>query len=492
MELISKNNKPHIKEARDLAMGWLMTGLTILIIATLLGYLNRLTQTGVLFYSAKAWYTLMTLHGMAAFVGWGVFICMGLSFYAITNILDAPLHNIKIAKAAYWIFMVGVMLLAVATLFGNFAGSWVFLYPLPFENGGAWDNWANFVWIFGVLLAGVAILLVNYEILMTVRLAGVSIIAALGFEAFKEKPKDGYKVPTPLIPFVVNAVGMIIATIPFAVLLVVLLVESTGVTTGLDALAAKNVLWWFGHPVVYALLFPVAGFMYYMLERITGTELIGERITKLAWALAVIIQNVIGSHHVYQDLVNPLWVHVMMQILTYGITIPSLASLFVFVGQVYTKKFEWSMPARFMFLAALGWMLAGMTGVINATILFNGFIYNTLFIVAHFHTMALLNISTMVFGIAYFLVMDYSGMPVWNEKLAKIGMWTWYLGVIGAVHAWFMQGILGGVRRSYVSTPNQNLFTWISIPFFTMVLIGIYITVYVYWKTVTQSIDTRE
>lgn len=484
MELVSKNNKPHIKEARDLAMGWLITGLAILLVATLLGFLNRLTQTGVTFYNAKAWYALMTLHGMAAFVGWGVFICMGLTYYAIANILDAPIAYIKLVKSSYWIFMTAVLMLAVATLFGEFAGSWVFLYPLPFENAGAWPSWANTVWLVGVLLAGVSILIVNFSVLATIKKAGVSLIASFGFEAFKEKPKDGYKVPTPLVPFAVNAVGMIIATIPFAVLLVVLIIESFGVTTNLDALAAKNVLWWFGHPVVYALLFPVGGFMYYMLERITGEELIGERITKMAWAWAMIIQNIIGSHHVYQDLLNPVWVHVLMQILTYGITIPSIASIFVFIGQVYTKKFTWSMPARYMFLGALGWTLAGMTGVINATILFNGFIHNTLFVVAHFHTMGLLNITTMVFGIAFFVVMDYSGKEVWNEKLAVRGMWTYYLGIIGLVHMWFVQGILGGLRRVFISTPRQNLFTWISIPFALMVLIGIWITVFVYYKTV--------
>ena len=257
-ESIAATRSPHLEEAKQISMGYLMTGLTILIMATLLGYLNRLAQTNTITVSAGGWYSLMTLHGMAAFVGWGVFICMGLTWYVLAHVLDRPLHNVKIIKIAYWFFMVGVILLATATLFGKFAGSWVFLYPLPFESAGAWEAWSVTVWTTGVLLAGVAILLSQYEVLMTVRSAGISIIAALGFEAIKPKPKGGYRVPTPIVPFVVKAFAIIIATVPVAVYLVIIIIESLGVSTGMDALAAKNILWWFGHPVVYALLFPVA------------------------------------------------------------------------------------------------------------------------------------------------------------------------------------------------------------------------------------------
>ncbi|MHA2168303.1 MAG: cbb3-type cytochrome c oxidase subunit I [Candidatus Kariarchaeaceae archaeon] len=486
-------DKDYLEEAKSLSVAYLVTGLAIIFVATLLGFLNRLTQTGVIQYNAKAWYTLMTLHGMAAFVGWGVFVCMGLTWWALVKILDSPLHNPNWVKAAYWFFMAGVALLVIATLFGEFAGSWVFLYPLPFESGpgdGAWENWSVFLWVLGVLLAGVAILITQVEVLLTVRKAGISIIAALGFEAIKPAPEGkDYKVPIPLVPFVVNAVGMIIATVPFAVFLVMILGESMGIGGDLDPLIAKNVLWWFGHPVVYALLFPAAGFAYYMAERMTGARLIGERITKLSWMLATIIQNIIGSHHVYQDLVQPLPIHISQQILTYGITLPSVASLFVIFGQFYVKDFEWSLSGKYLYLAAVGWLLAGLSGVVNATILSNSFVHNTLWIVAHFHTMALLNITMMIFGAAYFLVQDFTGKPVYDETNATRAMWLKYIGTLGLVHMWFVQGILGGIRRSAVSTPGQGLLTWLSIPFGLMILVGLWISMWVIWKAISPDFE---
>ncbi|MDH5646427.1 MAG: cbb3-type cytochrome c oxidase subunit I, partial [Candidatus Heimdallarchaeota archaeon] len=248
-----------------------------------------------------------------------------------------------------------------------------------------------------------------------------------------------------------------------------------------------NILWWFGHPVVYALLFPSAGFGYYMVERLTGGKIIGERLTKIAWFVAVAVQNIIGSHHVYQDLVNPLPVHVSQQILTYAITIPSLASLYVIIGTLYLRKFEWDISAKFLFLSILGWILAGLSGVVNATIFWNVYIHNTLWIVAHFHAMAILNIMMMLAAISYFLIRDYTGTELYNEKLARIGMWHIYIGVMGFVHMWFIQGIMGGIRRSMTSTPNLGLYTWLSIPFALAALIGFWLSVFVILKTIQNG-----
>jgi heme/copper-type cytochrome/quinol oxidase subunit 1 len=54
----------------------------------------------------------------------------------------------------------------------------------------------------------------------------------------------------------VIGIDMIIATLPLAGLLVWQILQSAGWVGAADILLAKNILWWFGHPVVYLLLFP--------------------------------------------------------------------------------------------------------------------------------------------------------------------------------------------------------------------------------------------
>jgi heme/copper-type cytochrome/quinol oxidase subunit 1 len=51
-----------------------------------------------------------------------------------------------------------------------------------------------------------------------------------------------------VIPLAVIAIDMIVATLPLAVLLVEMIVQAITPSVHVDALLAKNVLWWFGHP----------------------------------------------------------------------------------------------------------------------------------------------------------------------------------------------------------------------------------------------------
>ena len=53
-ESIAATRSPHLEEAKQISMGYLMTGLTILIMATLLGYLNRLAQTNTITVASDA------------------------------------------------------------------------------------------------------------------------------------------------------------------------------------------------------------------------------------------------------------------------------------------------------------------------------------------------------------------------------------------------------------------------------------------------------
>ena len=72
-------------------------------------------------------------------------------------------------------------------------------------------------------------------------------------------------VPYPVIPLAVIGLDMIIATLPLAGLLIWQILESMHVVGQANTLLAKNILWWFGHPVVYLLLFPAVA-VYYLAD----------------------------------------------------------------------------------------------------------------------------------------------------------------------------------------------------------------------------------
>jgi len=485
---MEENNQ--LEVAKEMSLGYYLTGVTILAIAALLGFIVRLSQTGSLGNVPELYYTLMTLHGMAAFVGWGCFAAMGLTWYTLVKHLNSPLHSVKLVQFIYWNFMVGVVLLVIATLFGNFGASWVFLYPLSFY--GYWENWAAFIWNLGVTLAGVSIILYGLEILLTIKKAGYGIFDALGFEILKPSKweKDAKRVPLPVVPLAVIGLGMIIATLPFAYLLVYTLLEFAGVTTRMNALLAKNMLWWFGHPVVYLILFPVVAFMYSVTMDYTGHDIIGEKWAKSAWFVATVVQNFIGAHHVYADLAQQQWIHAVSEVGTYAIILPSLVSIFSISATIYLFKFRWGVASRYVFVSLTFWLLAGMSGWVNATIAFNEFVHNSLSVVAHFHTMAVLALSTMLFGMAFHIMEQYKG--VYSEKLATTALYTYIIAGVGFVHLWFIQGLWGGIRRSYRSTPESlNLFTWLSIFFAFFLMLGLWLNAYNSYMSICGKTTTK-
>lgn len=481
------SEEKYIEDAKTLSLGYFVTGGLVLAIAVLLGLLVRVSQTGWLGNVPRLYYSLMTLHGMAAFVGWGCFTAIGLTWYVLVKTLKSPLHSVTMVKVIYWLFATAFVLLVISVLYGQFGGSWVFLYPISFY--GYWDSTAASLWTLGVILAGVGIILYGLEILLTIRKAGYSLLAALGFESFrKDFDKIENRIPLAAVPFAVIGLGMIVATIPFAYLLVYQLLELLGIVDQrMDPLLAKNLLWWFGHPVVYLILFPVVGFFYYVTEIYAGQPLVGERFAKLAWALATIVQNFIGAHHLFADIAQQPWIHVWSQLGTYAIIIPSLISIFSITATIYISEFKWGIASQYMFTSLTFWLLAGLSGWVNATISLNIHIHNTLWVVAHFHVMAVLALTTMLFGMGYHLIGDYTGGE-FNEKLGVRALWIYVIGVLGFTHFWFIQGLWGGIRRTSVSTPESlTLLTYLSIPFMIIAVIGIWLNIYVAFKGVYGS-----
>ena len=107
--------------------------------------------------------------------------------------------------------------------------------------------------------------------------------------------------PYPVIPLTVIAIDMIIATLPLAVLLVEMIVQSLSPGVTVDPLLAKNVLWCFGHPVVYLLLFPTVALYYLLIPRYAGRPLVAGNIITIGWAIAV-TANVdrVGAPHLHR------------------------------------------------------------------------------------------------------------------------------------------------------------------------------------------------
>jgi cytochrome c oxidase subunit I len=457
----------------------------VLLAAGALGVIMRQSQANLLRVSPNFFYAAMTAHGLGAFVAWAGFAVMGFGYWVLESV-GFKLRPLAfgLGQTAFWTMTVGTVGIVATTLIFQFGGSWVFLYPLPFHAAGQWGHVATAFFCFSVLLAGVSILAWCVSIILAVvgpsspaEKTGVLNRLGVGMGMAILWPKR-FPVREPLpyavLPLTVIAVDMIIATLPLALLLVEMIVQSFAPSVTVDPLLAKNVLWFFGHPVVYLLLFPAVSIYYLLIPRYSKRPLVAGNAIAVAWLLAVVVNVIIWAHHVYIDYPTNLQsgLDTISQPLTFSITLVSALSLFSLSATIWRSDFQWTIGAKFLAAGLIGWFTAGLSGVINATITLDGQIHNTLWIVGHFHQMALLNIGVVVFAAAYEFIPELWGRAWYSKRLGDWHFWLTLIGGYGMIILWLTQGLTGAPRRWAVLPARYDPQTIASLAFIMLIVLG--------------------
>jgi cytochrome c oxidase subunit 1 len=464
---------------RRLALRYVIASTLILGAAGILGVVIRNSQAGVGRIDPGWWYALMTAHGLGTFLGWAGFALMGLSYWLLAQV-GFPLRRLgsALAELTWWLMVAGVTGVVVTCLGFKFGGSWVFLYPMSFYGAGEWGKWTAFFFTLSVLLVGLSIVTWCVSILHTILgpalhaarsgiLNRIGVALGFGYLAPARFPTNPRPVPYAVIPLTVIALDMIVATLPLAVLLVIMMVQTLEPSVTVDPLLAKNVLWFFGHPVVYLLLFPSVALAYHLVPRFAGRPLVAGNVITIGWVIAVTANVIVWAHHIYLDYPDSspqAALNTLMEPLTFSVTIVSALSLYSLFFTVYRSRFVWNAASTAIFLGMVSWLLAGLSGVVNATIAFDAVVHNTLWIVGHFHHIAFLAIGLIIIGAIYAWLPDLAGKPLYSEAMALWHVWlTFVFATLNSV-LWLYQGLVGGPRRFAVLPDRYDTTTELGVP----------------------------
>lgn len=427
---------------------WIITILTLFVLAIVFGILMRLNQGNDIKLSPNGFYTLMTTHGMTMIGIWTVAGMVGIQ-YLLSRYAEV---STKLNVFALVMTVIGVVMLWISTFVGNFHTGWTFLYPLPFFI--AWAKWATPLFLWSLAVLGVGWFIWSVGIMVEI-LRKYSLKQAFAWQHLSKKEPEVNTPPFILIA-TVSLVGIILCLITAVILLVLLFAEyySNGAIKN-DPLLMKNLTYFFGHTIANEALYLGVALLYELLPEVSGRPKF--KMTwyiALAWNFTMIFVLTAFFHHMYMDFVQPLGFQMVGQLASYFASIPAAAvSALSVIFLIYGNKIKWSLTNILFFIGVIGWMIGGIGAVIDATISNNIVLHNTLWVPAHFHTYNAM--GNVLFCLAFFwwAANEFAGSQE-STKTHKTIVGMLLVGGFGFVLMFYIAGA-ASVPRRFAFYPND-------------------------------------
>jgi cytochrome o ubiquinol oxidase subunit 1 len=370
------------------------------------------------------------------------FVAMGLMFGLINLVVPLQIGSRDVAfpflnATSFWLYFAGGMLINLSLAVGNFSTAGWLAYPplseLQYSPGVGVDYW-----IWGLQIAGIGSLLSGINFLVTIlrmRAPGMSLM----------------KMPM----FCWSVLGtMSLVIFAFPILTVTLTMLALDRTLGTHFFTAGgggnmmmyvNLIWAWGHPEVYILVLPAFGVFSEIVPTFSRKPLFG--YTSMVWAIwaIVFLSFSVWLHHFF-TMGAGADVNAFFGIMTMIIAIPTGVKIFNWLFTMYRGRIRFATPMfwflAFVFLFTIG----GVMGVLMAVPPADFQLHNSLFLVAHFHTMI---VSGVLFG--YFAGVTYWFPKIFgfklNERLGKYAFWCWAVGFFLAFMPLYILGLMGATRR---------------------------------------------
>ncbi len=455
-DVLSVDNAPQSRVGLDiftrgvLAANLGITGI-VLLLMMLLGVLMRLGQSGWLALEPDLFYQAMTVHGLGM-VGIAALGGVSVMWYFLSRYVE--LHRV-VLTANLVLFLTGLVMILGADFLGGFGGGWTFLYPLPAQSAGVWGT-APAAWhLLGLLLIGVGFLLVCLEIgrALIARYGGLG--RSLGWPQLFGLSKADPPPPT----VVASTMAMIVTTLSLisgASIIVLSFVNLFIPSFTIDPLLAKNVTYFFGHVFINATIYMTVIAVYEILPRYTRRPWKSTRVFLAAWTGSTIMVLVIYPHHLLMDLVMPTWMMIVGQVLSYTNSFPVLVVTgFGTLAIVHRSGLRWDIVSGLLFLGMFGWMAGVIPAIIDATIVVNSVMHNTMWVPGHFHFYLLLGLVPMVFAFMYYVTRE-------GETATGAPVDLWALGVYLAAGIAFVAMFLYAGRHSVPRRWAAHLPEWVA------------------------------
>ena len=370
------------------------------------------------------------------------FVAMGIVFGLLNLIVPLQIGARDVAfptlnSISFWLFAAGMGLINVSLLIGEFSPTGWLAYPplseLQYSPGVGVDYW-----IWSLQIAGVGSLLSGINFITTIL-------------TMRRKGMTLFKMPV----FVWSALGsMSLVALAFPILTATLFMLSLDRLLGMHFFTSGNggspmmyinLIWAWGHPEVYILVLPAFGVFSEVVSAFSRKKLFGYTSMVLAIIAITVLSFTVWLHHFF-TMGSGADVNTFFGIMTGVIAIPTGVKLFNWLFTMVRGRVRFTTPMLWFLGFVVLFTIGGSAGVILSVPAADFQLHNSLFLVAHFHTMI---VSGVLFGF-------FAGMTYWfpkvfgfrlNEKLGTYAFLCWIIGFLTAFVPLYILGFLGATRR---------------------------------------------
>jgi cytochrome c oxidase subunit 1 len=381
----------------------------------------------------------VTAHGVAMAYVLTTFFIMGFGYFVAVTTLDRPLPGKPWAWFAFWMAILGVLLVLIPVGLGQASVLFTFYPPLT----------ASPLFYFGLVLVVVG--------------SWIWCVIMLVAMARWKQDNPGQPVPLAMFATVANAVMWLWTTVGVAVeLLFQVIPAALGLVQTIDVGLARTLFSWTLHAIVYFWLIPAYIAFYTMVPRAAGGRLYSDTMGRLTFILFLVYSLPVGMHHLMMDPEHGNGTKFLQVLLTAFVSVPTLLTIFTITASLeiagrlrggrgvlgWIAALPWRRPTVLAAGLAFGMLgFGGFGGLINMGYGMNAMVHNTSWVTAHFHLIFGGSVVIMYFAIAYEVWPRLVGREHASLAPLRLQLWLWFIGMMVMTLPWHWLGLQGQWRR---------------------------------------------
>ncbi|MEM7828096.1 MAG: cbb3-type cytochrome c oxidase subunit I, partial [Candidatus Aenigmatarchaeota archaeon] len=214
----------------------------------------------------------------------------------------------------------------------------------------------------------------------------------------------------------------------------------------------QHLFWFYGHPAVYVVALPAFGIVSEIVSTFSRKKIFGYKSMVVAIMCITVLGFSVWIHHLFTKGVED-WARIIQSMLTILIAVPTGIKVFNWLATMHRGSIEFRAPMLYAVGFISLFVIGGVTGVGNGLIALDLHVHDTYWVVAHFHMILSLAMTSVAFAGIYFWFPKFTGR-MYNERMAVISFWLIMAGSLLAFMPLFQLGLMGMPRRYWTYPPE--------------------------------------